>query len=97
VTDNGVDDQQNHNNYLWNAMVHPLLKMILRGAIWYQGEQNAGYPWIMLGTTGTSVPSPSPTMIESWRQAWAEATGGDTDHKFHFWFCSAGSLPLSQG
>ena len=30
--------------YNWNAMIHPLLGMTIRGAVWYQGEQNAGYP-----------------------------------------------------
>ena len=24
---------------LWNAMIHPLLNMTLKGAIWYQGEK----------------------------------------------------------
>ena len=32
------------NRYNWNAMIHPLLGMTIRGAVWYQGEQNAGYP-----------------------------------------------------
>ena len=27
---------------LWNAMIHPLLNMTIKGAIWYQGEANAG-------------------------------------------------------
>ena len=27
---------------LWNAMIYPLLNMTIKGAIWYQGEANAG-------------------------------------------------------
>lgn len=25
------------NSVLWNAMIHPLLNMTIKGAIWYQG------------------------------------------------------------
>ena len=27
---------------LWNAMIHPFLNMTIKGAVWYQGEANAG-------------------------------------------------------
>lgn len=27
---------------LWNAMINPFLNMTIKGAIWYQGEANAG-------------------------------------------------------
>ena len=27
---------------LWNAMIYPFLYMTIKGAIWYQGEANAG-------------------------------------------------------
>ena len=34
------------NNYLFNAMIHPMLKFSIEGAIWYQGEQNGMvYSW----------------------------------------------------
>lgn len=26
------------NSVLWNAMIHPLLRTTIKGAIWYQGE-----------------------------------------------------------
>ena len=46
----------------WNGMVHPLIGYSFKGAIWYQGESNAGqaaaYKWI-LGD-----------MIKSWHKAW---------------------------
>merc|ERR1711936_311411 len=46
VADQGVNGQDgpNHNLYLWNSMINPLLRMTIKGSIWYQGEQNAGYP-----------------------------------------------------
>ena len=28
------------NSYLFNAMIHPLMKLSIEGAIWYQGENN---------------------------------------------------------
>ena len=34
----------NHNEWLWNAMVYPFLGMTIKGVLWYQGENNAGYP-----------------------------------------------------
>jgi len=46
----------------WNGMVHPLIGYSFKGALWYQGESNAGqaaaYKWI-LGD-----------MIKSWHKAW---------------------------
>ena len=27
---------------LWNSMIHPFINMTIYGAIWYQGEANAG-------------------------------------------------------
>ena len=31
---------QEKNNHLFNAMIHPMMKFSIEGAIWYQGEQN---------------------------------------------------------
>ena len=42
VTDNGIGDENNHNEYLWNAMINSLTGMSIKGGIWYQGEKNAG-------------------------------------------------------
>ena len=32
----------NEHSVLWNAMIYPFLNMTIYGAIWYQGEANAG-------------------------------------------------------
>jgi len=47
---------------LYNGMIAPLLPMAVKGAIWYQGESNAGrsYQYRTL----------FPTMIQDWRKSW---------------------------
>ena len=47
---------------LYNAMIHPLLPFAFRGAIWYQGESNAGRAW--------EYRTLFPAMISDWRQVW---------------------------
>ena len=49
---------------LFDAMVHPLIPYGLRGAVWYQGESNAGEP--------ERYRELLPLMIQSWRKAWGQ-------------------------
>jgi sialate O-acetylesterase len=49
---------------LYNAMIAPLVNYSIRGAIWYQGEANAGAPDLYKKLF--------PTMIRSWRKVWHE-------------------------
>ncbi|XP_063291972.1 sialate O-acetylesterase [Pelobates fuscus] len=64
---------------LWNAMIHPLLNMTIKGAIWYQGEQNT--------VTDTNLYNCTfPAMIEDWRQSFHEGSSGQTDQHFPFGF-----------
>lgn len=55
---------QHHPSTLYNAMVAPLVPYAIRGAIWYQGESNAGraYQYREL----------MPALIQSWRDAWGQ-------------------------
>ncbi|MBI4977920.1 MAG: 9-O-acetylesterase [Spirochaetes bacterium] len=57
-----VQRPQNIPAALYNAMIAPLTNFAIRGAIWYQGESNAGrsYQYRKLFRT----------MIETWRKAW---------------------------
>lgn len=50
------------NSLLFNSMINPLTKLSMKGAIWYQGENNASnaYDYRTL----------FPTMIKDWRTSW---------------------------
>ena len=48
----------------WNGMVAPLVGYSVRGAIWYQGESNAGQPEAYKWVLGS--------MIKSWHKAWGQ-------------------------
>ena len=55
------------NNYqspvvLFNGMINPLIPYAVKGAIWYQGEANAGQSYLYRETL--------PTMINDWRTRW---------------------------
>ncbi|QOV87661.1 sialate O-acetylesterase [Humisphaera borealis] len=54
---------------LYNGMISPLLPYASKGAIWYQGESNAGRAY--------AYRTLLPLMIQSWRDAW-----GNQDFKF---------------
>ncbi|HEU0252001.1 MAG TPA: sialate O-acetylesterase, partial [Pyrinomonadaceae bacterium] len=64
------ESNQNNPSVLYNAMIAPLVSFALRGAIWYQGESNAGraYQYRTL----------FPIMIRNWRSAWGR------DFPFYF-------------
>ncbi|MGE5457307.1 MAG: sialate O-acetylesterase [Methanococcaceae archaeon] len=47
---------------LYNAMISPLIPYSIKGAIWYQGESNAGAPEMYRKLF--------PLMINNWRQDW---------------------------
>ena len=35
--DNGDPSNPNRNSVLYNAMIHPLIRLSIKGALWYQG------------------------------------------------------------
>lgn len=47
---------------LFNGMINPLIPYAIQGAIWYQGESNAGQAY--------AYRTLFPTMIKDWRQRW---------------------------
>jgi len=49
---------------LYNGMIAPLIPLGIRGAIWYQGESNAGRPM--------EYRKLFPAMITDWRKHWGE-------------------------
>ncbi|XP_010891583.2 sialate O-acetylesterase isoform X2 [Esox lucius] len=67
------------NSVLWNAMIYPLLNMTLKGAIWYQGESNTEYNQKKYSCT-------FPSMIDDWRMAFHQSSGGQTAVDFPFGF-----------
>ena len=61
---------------LWNALVVPLLRTTITGAIWYQGEANQEYP--------KRYECVFPAMIEDWRAQWHTRSDGQTSADFPF-------------
>ncbi len=47
---------------LYNAMIAPLINYNIKGAVWYQGESNTGYP--------ENYKAIMQTLIEDWRSQW---------------------------
>lgn len=54
-----LDGNPNVTTVLYNGMIAPLLPFGIKGAIWYQGESNAG--------RGKQYQTLLPTLIEDWR------------------------------
>lgn len=94
---------------LWNAMIHPLLNMTIKGAIWYQGKTAWRHicqhtvtaqklktcltsdltPVIGEANTDYNQKKYScsfPSMIDDWRMAFHQSSGGQTAPDFPFGF-----------
>jgi sialate O-acetylesterase len=56
------DKDPNRAASLYNGMIAPIVPIAIRGAIWYQGESNAG--------RAEQYRKLLPTMIQSWRDSW---------------------------
>ena len=57
-----INPGPNFPTLLYNAMIHPIIGYGIRGAIWYQGESNAG--------RAAQYRELLPLMIRDWRKAW---------------------------
>ena len=80
-----INKNQQPNRYptlLFNAMINPLIPYTIKGAIWYQGESNAGRAY--------EYRKSFPMMIEDWRNRWGL---GD----FPFYFVQLASFKASGG
>lgn len=67
---------------LFNAMIHPILNYGIRGALWYQGESNAGRAY--------QYRKAFPLMIQDWRNHFKQ---GD----FPFYFVQLASFNAAMG
>jgi len=75
--DDGNPDNANRNSVLYNAMIHPLIRLSIKGALWYQGESNGGHNRDKYQCT-------FPAMISEWRELWS--TNTPTSDMFPFGF-----------
>lgn len=66
-----VPEGPNRTMVLYNAMINPLIPYGIRGAIWYQGESNAGRAY--------QYKELFPLMIKDWREHWRQG-----DFPFYF-------------
>ena len=65
---------------IYNAMIAPLVPYSIRGALWYQGESNAGRAYQYRQTF--------PLMIEDWRKKWND--------EFSFYFVQLATYGSNQ-
>ena len=55
---------KNYPANLFNGMINPIIPYAIRGAIWYQGENNTANSWAALYAIQL------PLMIQDWRERW---------------------------
>ncbi|KAJ8301886.1 hypothetical protein KUTeg_020873 [Tegillarca granosa] len=80
---------RNDVSVLWNGMINPLLRNTIYGAIWYQGESNAGYY--------QQYSCQFPAMISDWRQKFNQASLQATSNSFPFGWQRTEIKPFSTG
>ncbi|BFZ00309.1 hypothetical protein BsWGS_03347 [Bradybaena similaris] len=73
--------QPQTNSVIWNGIVHPLLKMTIKGVIWYQGESDSDWG-VMMNRYNCTFPA----MISDWRKNFNQASNKQTDGSFPFGF-----------
>jgi sialate O-acetylesterase len=66
ISGEGGFGPNSYPSLLYNAMVDPLINFRIKGAIWYQGENNASRAW--------QYRKAMPLLIEDWRHRWNEDT-----------------------
>jgi sialate O-acetylesterase len=73
---NSPENNPGTPSVLYNGMIAPIVPFGIEGAIWYQGEANAGNP----GQYRTLFPA----MITDWRNHWSAANPDEKDFTFCF-------------
>ncbi|MDP1560220.1 MAG: sialate O-acetylesterase [Pirellulaceae bacterium] len=86
---------------LYNGMIHPMIKMPIRGAIWYQGESNNG--------EGMLYRDKMEALVTGWRKVWNQPElpfyfvqlapfnyGGDGERLAKIWEAQTASLGIPQ-
>jgi sialate O-acetylesterase len=79
---NGQVWPNNYPSLLFNAMINPIIPYAIKGALWYQGESNAG--------RASQYKKAFPLMINDWRARWKQ---GD----FPFYFVQLASWQATMG
>jgi sialate O-acetylesterase len=85
----------NPGTVLYNAMIHPLVRFPAKGAIWYQGENNAA--------RAEEYRELLPVLIADWRARWAAAGAppahvpGTPPFAFHIVQLAAWQPPMEDG
>ena len=79
---------QNADTVLYNGMIHPLIRMSIKGVLWYQGEANTGWNRDKYQCT-------FPSMISLWRNLWSSNTPTATHFPFGFMQLSTSGINAS--
>ena len=82
LTSGSSGDPNRYPTLLFNAMINPIINYTIEGALWYQGESNAGRAY--------QYRTAFPLMIQDWRQHWRL---GD----FPFYFVQLASFNANNG
>jgi len=82
ITGDGGFGPNSYPSLLYNAMVNPLRQFPIKGAIWYQGEANAGRAW--------QYRKALPLLIQDWRNQWQQS-------QLPFYFVQLTSFNASNG
>lgn len=73
---NSPENNPGTPSVLYNGMIAPIVPFGIQGAIWYQGEANAGNPY--------QYRTLFPAMIQDWRNHWSAANPDEKDFSFCF-------------
>ena len=93
-----VDDQypSNSNSKIFNAMIHPLIRMSIKGVLWYQGSIILHWSFgtflsfsISLGEANAFwntnlYDCTFPVLIDEWRELWSLHTPSANEFPFGF-------------